>query len=368
MIKKQYSTYIFENPMPQLRAVNSAFPWLCELEDGRILAAHQMGQAFESVDGTTYLSESIDGGKTWSKPWKAYNKSEEQIPMTDCGKPVLLGDGRIIMLGYKFFRPNPELPLGNPKTGGLLEDQVYFAMSEDAGKTWSEHKEIQCIWGGHVEASAPLTVLDDGSWATPITGFRTWEGEQTSRNCGRLLRSYDQGETWNDDVVCMQFPGDGITCYEQRMCQMKNGALVVIGWNEEMQTGKLLNNHVTVSFDNGITFGAPIDTGIHGQASSILHLGDNRVLTLHAVRRDTDEPGIYACIADLSDGDWKNIITEKIWEPVSPVVKNSRVAEIFAFLKFGQPGAILLRDGDILMSHWVCEDGCYKTVCTRMSV
>lgn len=367
-MKKQFSNYVYENPMPQLRAINSAFPWFCELPDGRILAAHQMGQAFESVDGTTYLSESLDGGRTWSKPWKAFDKSGETIPMTDCGKPVVLDDGRIVMLGYKFFRPDPELPLGNPETGGLLEDQVYFAVSDDDGRTWSAHQEISCIWGGHVEASAPLTVLQDGSWAAPITGFHSWDGILTSRNCGRLLRSYDQGKTWNDDAVCMQFPGDSITCYEQRMCQLDNGALVVIGWNEDMKTGKLLNNHITISFDNGKTFGDPIDTGIHGQASSILHLGGNRVLTLHALRRDTNEPGIYACVADLSDGKWNILSEEKIWSPVAPVAKNDKVAEIFAFLKFGQPGAIMLRNGDILMSHWVCEEGCYKTVATRLSL
>ncbi len=48
------------------------------------------------------------------------------------------------------------------------------------------------------------------------------------------------------------------------------------------------------------------------------------------------------------------------------MVKDNKMAEIFSFLKFGQPGAILLDDGDIMMSHWFAEQGQYKTGATRI--
>ena len=93
-----------------------------------------------------------------------------------------------------------------------------------------------------------------------------------------------------------------------------------------------------------------------------------RLLALHAVRRDTDRPGIYGCIVDFSEKTWR--IEEKalVWEPVTPMLKNAKMAEIFSFLKFGQPGAIRLADGDVLMSHWCAEDGQYKTVATRIAL
>ena len=56
------SSVIYENPLPQLRSRQSAFPFLCELPGGMLLASHAIGEAFESVDGTTYLSRSEDGG------------------------------------------------------------------------------------------------------------------------------------------------------------------------------------------------------------------------------------------------------------------------------------------------------------------
>ena len=107
---------------------------------------------------------------------------------------------------------------------------------------------------------------------------------------------------------------------------------------------------------------------IMGQASFVMALEGTKVLTLHSVRRDTDEPGVYACIADVSGDTWKLEECTRVWAPNTPVIKNTKVAEIFSFLKFGQPSAIRLQDGDILMSHWVCEEGVYKTVATRIQL
>ena len=367
-MKVLHTSYIYENPMPQLRAVNSAFPGVCVLPDGRLMALHQMGQAFESVDGTPYVSYSSDMGKTWTKPRQVFDKSGETVPLTDCGKPTLLPDGRVMLFGYQFFRENPDLPLGNPETGGLLPSNVYYAISDDMGETWSEKTVIKTSWHGSTEASAPMYVLKDGTLATPITGFPRWDGSSAGRNCGRLLYSRDGGKTWADDVVCAEFPGDTVSCYEQRMAETEDGTLVVTLWCESFATGERLNNFVTVSTDGGRSFSAPQDTGVRGQATGIVSLGGNKVMTLHAVRRDTDRPGIYACVAEIVDGVFTPISTELVWEPSTPFVKSKFTAEIFAFLKFGQPGGILLPDGKVLMTYWVAEEGVYKTACTLIDL
>ncbi len=362
------SSVIYENPLPQLRSRQSAFPFLCELPGGMLLASHAIGEAFESVDGTTYLSRSEDGGRTWSAPVPMFDKGGFGCPVTDYAKVTLLPDGRLAALGYGYLRPDPALPEGNPETGGLLDDVLFWSVSEDGGRSWGPMTEIPCAWDRHVEASAPLTVLRSGSWVTPITGFPRWDGTMTARRCGRLLRTDDGGRTWNDDAVCMDFPSGDVTCYEQRLCQLASGTIVCIGWNEDTATGARLENHYTFSCDGGRTFSVPRSTGVLGQASSVCALDGERLLALHAVRRDTDRPGIYGCIVDFSEKTWR--IEEKalVWEPVTPMLKNAKMAEIFSFLKFGQPGAIRLADGDVLMSHWCAEDGQYKTVATRIAL
>ena len=186
--------------------------------------------------------------------------------------------------------------------------------------------------------------------------------------CGRALCSHDQGKTWDDSAVCMDFGERSITCYEQRMCQLDSGAILCIGWNEDLVTGKRYENHFTASFDNGKTWTTPKSTGILGQASSVCALGGERLLALHAVRRDTDRPGIYGYIVDFSQHTWNIVDSLLVWEPAGGVKQDARMAEIFSFLKFGQPGAILLKNGDVMMSHWFAEDGQYKTVVTRIQL
>ena len=366
---KVYETnLIYENPLPQLRSRQAFFPFLAELKGGRLAAAFAIGEAFESVDSTSYISYSEDGGKSWSKPRKMFEKADGGVPITDYCKITALDDGRLLALGYAYLRNDPELPIGNPENGGLLDDFVFYAISEDGGKTFGEMKKIECSWGPHVEASAQVTVLKDGSWITPITGFPDWSGKMHGRLCGRALVSSDGGKSWNDDAICMQFEGDSVTCYEQRMCQLESGAIICIGWNENVENGERLDNHYTVSYDGGKSFSAPMPTGVRGQASSVCAIGGERLLALHAVRRDTDAPGIYAYVIDFSERKWNVVDSALVWKPASMVRKDDKMAEIFAFLRFGQPGAILLNNGDVMMSHWYAEDGQYKTAATRIKI
>jgi len=362
------SNIIYENPLPQLCSKQSFFPFLAELKDGTLMAVTVIGQAFESVDGSSYSLYSNDGGKNWSEPRRMFHFNGKGNSLTDYCKVAVLDDGRLVAVGYAYYRDDPNLPIGNPENGGTLDDFVFFSVSDDGGQHWGDTKKIECSWGAHVEASAPITVLKNGTWITPITGFPDWAGEMHGKLCGRALVSMDEGKTWNDDSVCMNFEGNMVTCYEQRMCQLASGTIICIGWNENVKTGERLCNHYTASYDNGKTWTLPISTGVLGQASSVCALGGEKLLALHAVRRDTDKLGIYGYVIDFSQRKWDVIDSLIIWEPATPVVKDDKMAEIFSFLKFGQPGAIKLKNGDVMMSHWYAQEGQYKTVATRIEL
>ena len=366
-MKPTFTKDIYSNPLPQLKSRQAMFPSLCELDDGKIAASIIIGEAFESVDSRAYILFSEDGGKSFSEP-RLMLCINEPYPINDYAKLSRTKDGLLIAYGYGIIRNNPSLPIGNPENGGLLDDFIFFATSKDGGKSFSPIKKIPCAWGAHAEASAPITVLADGSWISPITGFADWEGNAHGRNCGRALVSHDEGKSWSDEAVCMEFEGDTVTCFEQRMCQLESGLIVNIGWNEDLKTGERLDNHYTISRDGGKSWTMPKSTGIRGQASSVCAIGGNKLLALHAVRRDTNRPGIYGYIVDLSEGEW-NITDEVIvWEPITPSVKDSRFAEIFSFLKFGQPSAVKLRNGRILITHWYSENGEYRVALTELEL
>ncbi len=71
---------------------------------------------------------------------------------------------------------------------------------------------------------------------------------------------------------------------------------------------------------------------------------------------------------NLEKGTWDIEDELLVWEPATPVVQDKKAAEIFSFLKFGQPGAIVLQNGHILMSHWFAEQGQYMTLSTEIEL
>jgi len=359
---------VYENSLPQLRSRHGYFPNMAVADDGIIVAAFLIGEAFESVDLAPYISTSSDGGKTWTSPTRMSYEIDKDTPITDSIKVTYAGGGRLLAFGYRYRRDNPDLPIGNPETGGVLDSKIIFTESPDMGKTWSKPKIINRSFSEPVEASAPITILKKGSWVSPIANFFNWEGKCPSGLHGRLIRSDDQGKTWDDSAITMEFESREVAIWEQRLCELENGKLLVIAWNENLVTGERLSNHYVISEDGGRSFSKPASTGIMGQASSVLNIGNNKVLALHCLRRDTNRPGIYGYIVDLANGNWDIICEEIIWEPDMPVKSDGNMAAVFSFLKFGQTSAIDLEDGNYLVTNWVTEDGRGKIAWHRIEI
>ena len=83
---------IYENPIPQLRSRQAAFPNICQLADGTLLSAMLIGEAFESADGASFLCRSTDGGKTWSKPQRMFDPNQFGRPYSGGCKVTALPD------------------------------------------------------------------------------------------------------------------------------------------------------------------------------------------------------------------------------------------------------------------------------------
>ena len=101
-------------------------------------------------------------------------------------------------------------------------------------------------------------------------------------------------------------------------------------------------------------------------SSSYIAFSDDGGKTWSAHSQKRYRPGVYGYIVDFSNRRWDIEEEVLLREPNIPTIKAAHMAEIFAFLKFGQPGAIKLKDGDLMMSHWLAQDGQYKTVATRI--
>lgn len=356
---------IYGSAAPKKGDRSSYMPYFCEMDDGTILAATSIGSCFDAPDSKTNILRSTDGGNTFGEFAGApFDFSDEAYPADGSMKVTNAGGNHVIAIGYGFVRNHGDVGPANVETNGLLDCPAFFAESFDGGKTFTKCRRVNTAWGPHAEASAPLTILANGDYVTPIAAMQDWEGNFTAPMCGRLLRSTDQGKTWNDDTVIMDF-GPDTTVWEQRLAVTDSGKLVDIAWVENLKTGELHNNQIAISTDNGKTFGPAIDTGVHGQASGICALGGERVLTLHSMRRHVERYGVLACIVNLENGKWEVESSEYVWEPQFAMTQTTGNLGVFSMLRFGQPSAVKLSDGTILYTQWLMENDVCRTIWQR---
>jgi len=121
--------------------------------DGRLLAVIRReipgysGEGFED----TFLSESADDGKSWSRPWRVSGTAEVHGYLTE------LADRRLLLTFANYHHPYG----------------VVAVLSEDGGKTWDRKHMIQLAVSSNCYTGWPVTLqLADGdlitSYATTI--------------------------------------------------------------------------------------------------------------------------------------------------------------------------------------------------------
>jgi sialidase-1 len=351
---------VYTNPIPTLRSRHGYFPGMERLRSGEIIALFPIGEAFESADQQVHISRSKDEGRTWSTPTPLHPNLKKGLGSL---KPTLLDDGSLIAIGYSFYHTSPDV-LVNPDTGGLPPGENLVSESSDDGRTWSLPKPLKHTHPEVLEISGPAIQTQSGDLLALGYPMMPWDGKRPSGHVGVLLRSKDRGRTWDDSTLYFNHPR--LSPLEARLCQMSDGRIVAIVWALDEAAGKRATNHVVVSQDNGKTWSDPIDSKIDAQASNLVPLGDNRLLTIHS-QRQSEPIGVFARIVDFTANRW-NVITE------SPMWDRAGALQVTSFkdmgenLKFGQPSLLPLGNNNFLAYHWAIENGQGKILAHRLSV
>lgn len=349
---------IYENPIPNLLSQHAYFPGIAKLPSGDLLALFPIGEAFEAAM-TMFVSRSRDQGQTWTLEGHMYEDFELG---TGSLKPTVLSDGTLVALGYGFNRDNPEV-LANPETGGMPDGANYVSFSSDEGRTWSKPEAISLSCPEILETSGPCIELHNGELIATGPPFPMWDGTMPSGLQGIVLRSRDKGKTWEDKAV--YYKCGNIAPYETRSCEMQNGRIVIMIWCLDQVAGKSLTNHVVVSHDNGMTWSDPIDTGVLGQASSVMYLGGDWLLAIHCQREG--DIGLCIHIVDFTNDKWCILARTNVWDKV-PSQHIGKLADMGTGLKFGQPSLLQLDNGDIMATHWAIENGQGRILTHRIRV
>lgn len=359
---------VYTNPRPHVRSRHGYFPGVTKLVSGELLCFFVLAEAFEAPNATTYISRSGDGGRTWTLQGPLYDKRTLSHETSDSMKGTLLRDGRLIAIGYRFHRHDLEQAIGIEETGGILPGDDICSESTDEGRTWTTPQVIGRSRPELLEISGPCVEIAPGHLIAIAAPYKMPDGSNPSGQIGILLRSVDGGRSWTDHEEFFRSPGVNLTPLESRVCQMEDGRLVAIVWAYDYATDHHHPNHVVVSEDQGRVWSGPINTGHMGQASSLVPLSGDLLLTVHAHR--SEDAGIYVRVIDFRRNQWKVLDEKVIWgrntRPQTSGEQN--MVEMFTSLRFGQPSLTHIAGSEYLATHWSVEDGQGKIRAHRLNV
>lgn len=359
MIEYLEQNLIYENPRPHVHSRHGYFPGLVRQPSGELLCTFVMAEAFEAPNGTTWITRSADGGRSWQLQGPLYDKSVMGFETTDAFKVTLLRSGTMVAMGYRFHRHDLEQAIAIPETGGIQPGDDVISFSENLGRSWTVPAIIKTSRPELLEISGPCLETASGDLLAVSAPYKMPDGSNPSGQVGILLRSRDQGATWDDRTLFFRAPAGDMTPLESRLCEMEPGRLVAMTWAYDYATDRHHANHVVVSRDNGHTWSAPIDTGHLGQASGILALGGELLATIHAHRGPADY-GLFVRIVDFAGDRWRVVDEKMIWDgaPSGQSGVARPMADMFKALRFGQPSLVRIDGGDeFLAVHWAVEDG-----------
>lgn len=345
---------IYDNPIPALRSRHGFFPGIARARSGDLVALVSIGEAFESNDQQVHVVRSTDRGRTWNTQGPLHREAKRGLGSL---KPTLLDDGTLIALGYAFYRDDPDI-LTNPQTGGLPPGDNLVSFSSDDGRTWSLPARMQLSRPEMLELAGPCIQLrgtgTGGDLLALASPLARWDGTRPSGKVGVVVRSKNRGMAWNDKSVYFDHPT--LTALEARLCQLEDGRVIGIVWALDERRGAAMNNHVVVSRDEGKTWSPPVDIGIVAQASNLLPLRGNRLLSIHA-HRESDPIGVIVRVCEFGDDDrWNTVAELNVWDRAA-AKRVTGFGDMGTNLKFGQPALLALGDGEYLAYHWAIENG-----------
>jgi sialidase-1 len=342
---------IYRNPDPLLVSRQATFPGIVQLPDGDLVAVFSIGQAFDAADTRAYVSRSADNGRTWSAPVRL--NGHDAVPEeSESFKPLLLSNGSLIATGYVFVRPTPLMPVVDPQTFALLELRNKVSFSSDGGRSWSVPDTFD-IEGQPLELSGPCIQLKSGRIIGATAPFHLGK----TGHAGWIVTSDDGGRSWRKLSEFFRSPDGNVSTWESRLCEIAPGRVAVIFWAYDNATGTNLNNHIVISDDGGETFGPARDTGIRGQASNLMPLGGDKLLTIHSHR---EAPvGLVVRRVDVGGGGFAVAEELDLFKDDAMASDSADIKKQFGSLKFGQPSLLRLQNGEILAACWSFETSQY---------
>jgi len=279
------------------------FTALCVLRSGTVLCAFQNGPGKHAATSTLRLCRSRDGGRNWTLLPVRFETRIGGVPGSlGAGELVEAAPERLLLFATWFDRSDPDRPLFDPVTEGILKSKQLVAVSTDDGETFSDWREISMGDLKGCAVTGPVVQWNDGTIGFAFESFKEYDDPAPGRHAAWIMLSRDGGESFSPPLLVAQHPEHRVYYWDQRLCAgQAPGAFTALFWSHDLAAQRDLDVHVRHGTIAGDAIPAePIrSTTIPGQIAAPLRLDDGRLLAFVV---DRGRPGTMTLWCSPDDG------------------------------------------------------------------
>lgn len=288
-----------------------AFPSLCQLSDGTILASFKGGETKGPYNKSDRAMTAVskDGGKTFGEPFEMF------APPVVNGKPSTLRTlyyaevtpGHLLAVMSAVDATMEDLPYYNEETEGLKDTYILVSHSFDGAKTWSPltRVQVQTFYDMPLPLTGAPFLTADGRIGIQFEVNKPYYETKYWVHHSAAVFSADGGQTWGEETVITDNPD--VYYWDQRIEALADGRIVDIFWTFDRTKGDYVNIHQCISTDGGRSFGPLSDTGLVGQPGNVVD-GKNGDLLAIYINRDS-APVIRLAKSTDGGNTWSDALT-----------------------------------------------------------
>ncbi len=320
--------------------------------DGELVCTYALHSALGINDFAPALSRSTDGGITWEEQGPIWPHLRNSRSIT--GSVSRSPSGKLFLYGISIPIDRPGESFWSNETQGLKQNELFWAASENGGRTWTEPRRIPLPIPGSAEAPGALCVTRRGRWLACYAPYNTFDpGVVVDRQQVVLLFS-DDGETW-DHTAMLRFDEEHSGGAEAWVIELADGRLLGTCWCLDHRAEREYPNAFSLSHDGGETWLPTRSTGIMGQSTALAALPDGRALFIYNQRRHGDV-GIWLAVIRPGDSDFGIESNQVIWRAQTATQGASSGGHSeWRDFAFGEPSVTPLPDGALLVTFWCVQ-------------
>ena len=281
----------------------ASFCEVTRLDDGALVCVFQVGPRKNDATSTLRLCRSDDGGRTWRDLPSRLETRFDGVPGSlSAGVVAQAAPGRLVLAATWFDRTEPERPLFDPETQGILHSKLLRAFSSDGGESWTAWDEVPVPGLSGYSLTGPMLRWPDGTLGLALESYKEFDDPRPATHAAWLLVSRDAAASFSERHLVAQHPEHRVYYWDQRLCLGPGpGDLIAMFWTHDLREQRDLNVHLrrTTLDANGLAPSAIHPTSIPGQIAAPLWLADGRLVAL-VVARET--PGRITLWQSLDGG------------------------------------------------------------------